>query len=82
MTDRKQNPDPTHAAPGKPSRAESNVTLVLWALISFGLWLLTPDRFTQTDGPAGVFTLVVVGLVGLFTAMLLQGVFRRFFKSR
>lgn len=65
----------------KPSKTEANATLVLWAIVSVGLWLITPDRFTQTDGPGGVFTMIVVGLVGLFVAVLLQGWLARLFSD-
>jgi len=62
------------------SNLETNGTIVLWALVSVGLWLITPERFTRTDGPGGVFTMVVVGLVGLFIAVFLWGFFKRFFR--
>ncbi len=61
---------------------ETNGTLVLWTIISIGLWLITPERFTKTDGPAGVFTMIVVGLVGLFLAMFLSNVIKRFLTNR
>ena len=60
----------------------TNGTLVLWALISIALWLITPEGFTQTDGPAGVFTMVVVGLIGLFIAVALSGVLGRLLRNR
>ncbi len=60
----------------------ANGTLVLWAMISIALWLITPERFTRTDGPAGVLTMVVVGLVEIFVAVGLSGVVGRLFRSR
>ena len=63
------------------SKLETNGTMVPWALVSVGLWFATPERFTSTDGPAGVLTMVIVGLIGLFIAVALWGVFRRLFKN-
>jgi hypothetical protein len=53
--------------------------MVLWALVSVGLWFITPDRFTKTDGLAGVFTMVVVGVVGLFIALPFSTILKRLF---
>ena len=64
------------------SRLGTNGTLVLWMVISIALWLIAPERFTQTDGPAGVFTMVVVGLIGLFIAVALSGVIGRLLRNR
>ena len=65
----------------KDAKSGSNGTMVLWATISVGLWLIAPDRFTSTDGPAGVLTMVVIGLIGLFAAVGLSGVIGRMFKG-
>ena len=59
------------------SKSGSNATMVLWAVISVGLWMLLPARFTSTDGPGGVFVMVVVGMIGLFAAVALSGVIGR-----
>lgn len=64
------------------SRLGSNGTIVLWAVISIGLWMIAPDQFTSTDGPGGVLTMVVVGLIGLFAAVALSGVIGRMFKGK
>ena len=53
----------------KPSKLESNFTMVLWAVISVLLWLITPDQFTKTEGPAGVLTMIVVAIIGLVIAV-------------
>ena len=55
----------------KPSKLESAITLILWGAVSYALWMLLPDRFTSTDGPAGVFFLAIVGIVGMFIAVML-----------
>lgn len=55
----------------------SNLALVLWVLVSIALWLLTPSQFTKTDGPAGVFTMIVVGIIAIPISMMLWGVFKR-----
>ncbi|MCH9697084.1 MAG: hypothetical protein K0U68_03185 [Gammaproteobacteria bacterium] len=50
----------------------STILLIKWAVISTGLWLITPQQFTRTDGPAGVLTMVVVGIIGLFLSIVIS----------
>jgi hypothetical protein len=42
-----------------------------------GLWFMTPERFTSTDEPAGVVSMIVVGLAGLSISVFLSGVLMR-----
>ena len=60
-----------------PSKFETNATLVLWIVVSVGLWLITPDRFTKAEGTGTLMVMIVVGIVGLVIAVPLFGVLRR-----
>lgn len=61
----------------KWSDFSANRTLFLWAIVSVGLWLITPEQFTNTDGPGGVFTMIVVAVMGLFISLLLPSLVKR-----
>ena len=77
--DRKEQPKRPVLKP--PSKFETNATLVLWILVSVGLWLITPERFTKAEGTGPLMVMIVVGIIGLIIAVPLFGFLRRLFKG-
>jgi len=63
------------------SKFEANATVVLWVLVSVGLWMITPERFTKAEGPGPLFVMIVVGILGLIIALPLFGLLRRLFRG-
>ena len=63
------------------TKGETNLALALWVVLSIGLWLLLPGRYTTTDGPAAVVTMMVVGAITSVPALILAGKLRGIFKG-
>lgn len=60
----------------------SRLDMVLWVLVSIGLWNLAPDAFKYTEGPAGVFTMIIAAGLGMVISTHVSFVVRRYFRRR